>query len=372
MKILFDDTGTIEKLEEFLEQAIDSDTRCLLIFAGDGNGFTPDLLNPLLQSVSIPIFGGIFPQIIHQHEHSERGIVVIGLPWQPQEIAIIPNLSDADVDFEEIVDQLIPEIHTPSTIMVFVDAMSTRIAALIEGLFNVFGLTCNYIGGGAGSLSFEKKPCLFTNQGLLEDSALVVLLEMESGMGVKHGWDKISGPFRVTQSDKNVIQTLNGQPALEVYQAIVEKHANAVFTDDNFFEIARSYPFGINKLGTEKVVRDPLMKGENGSIICVGEVPAEFFVDILTGNTYSLIRAAKQALAMAKEEYPSEHPPTLALFMDCISRAMFLDEKLSLEIDAVLEKQLPLVGACTLGEIANCRKDYLEFYNKTAVVGLLR
>ncbi|MBF0289231.1 MAG: FIST C-terminal domain-containing protein [SAR324 cluster bacterium] len=372
MKILFEGTGTVKKFAESLHKVIDPDIECLLIFAGDGNGFTPNELDPLLKSISIPIFGGIFPQIIYQHYHSEQGTLMIGLPNQPQEVVIIPNLSDAHVDFEETVDQQISEHIDPSTIMVFVDAMSSRIAALIEGMFNVFGLTCNYIGGGAGSLSFEKRPCLFTNQGLLSDSALIVLMDMESGMGVKHGWEKVSGPFRVTQSDKNIIQTLDGKPALDVYQEIVEKHSRSVFTDDNFFKIARNYPFGINKLGTEKVVRDPLMKGCNRSIVCVGEVPAEFFVDILTGNNYSLVRAAKQALAMAKAEYSSEDSPSLTLFMDCISRAMFLGEKLSLEIDAVLEKEHPLVGAFTIGEIANCRKDYLEFYNKTAVVGLLK
>jgi hypothetical protein len=32
---------------------------------------------------------------------------------------------------------------------------------------------------------------------------------------------------------------------------------------------------------------------------------------------------------------------------------------------------VPWIGACSIGEIANNRKDYLEFYNKTSVVMLL-
>ncbi len=41
------------------------------------------------------------------------------------------------------------------------------------------------------------------------------------------------------------------------------------------------------------------------------------------------------------------------------------------EIDAVFEEGTPLIGALTIGEIANSGTDYLEFYNKTSVVGML-
>ncbi|MFC2092297.1 FIST N-terminal domain-containing protein [Bacteroidota bacterium] len=69
----------------------------------------------------------------------------------------------------------------------FVDGFSKRISSLIDSLFNIFGLEFNYIGGGASSLDMQQNPCFFTNNGLLMDSAVLALLDIESGIGVCHG-----------------------------------------------------------------------------------------------------------------------------------------------------------------------------------------
>ncbi len=59
--------------------------------------------------------------------------------------------------------------------------------------------------------------------------------------------------------------------------------------------------------------------------------------------------------------------------IDCISRVLFLEDSFVKEIDSVsnIIGDLPLVGALTLGEIANKSDTYIDFYNKTCVVGTL-
>ncbi len=101
---------------------------------------------------------------------------------------------------------------TGKTMFVFVDGLSTGISKLIDSLFNNLGLLPNYIGGGAGSLSFQQKPCLFTNQGLLEDAAVLALADTTSSVGVAHGWTPISEAIRVTESEGNMVISLNWRP----------------------------------------------------------------------------------------------------------------------------------------------------------------
>jgi hypothetical protein len=252
-----------------------------------------------------------------------------------------------------------------------VDGFSQRISALIDSLFNFFGLEVNYLGGGCGSLSFKQKPCLFTNEGLIADSAILATVGTTSGIGVSHGWTSVRGPFKVTESDRNTILSLDWQPAFSIYRRVVEEAARCEFTETNFFELAKCYPFGIKRLGGEMIVRDPFIVKDNGALVCVGEVPVESYVDILTGDESSLVNAAGKALALSLDAYHGPADKKIILFIDCISRVLFLGKDFEKEIQAVYQEGTPLIGALTLGEIANSGKEYLEFFNKTAVVGCL-
>ena len=371
MKIKTDKTGSIEEFLKLINtMENDNEVQAILILSCDANEFKKETLDPILQKIKKPLFGGIFPEIIFQTEKLKKGMILAGLT-KPTDIYIIPNLSDMGIDYEEELDLKIPESSNAKTMFVFVDGFAHRISALIESLFNRFGLEMNYIGGGAGSLSFEQKPVLFTNKGLMQDTAILAMTNIESGVGVNHGWKDVAGPFKVTESDHNVIISLDNSPAFQIYREIVEKHSGKLFTENNFFEISKSYPFGISKLGTEKIVRDPITLGEKESLVCVGEVPEDGFVHILSGDSQSLIDAAEKALSLAKDNLNPHKTISTTFFIDCISRVLFLEDEFEKELKAVFDPSIPLIGALTLGEIANCGKDYLEFYNKTSVVGVL-
>ncbi|MDM8519090.1 FIST N-terminal domain-containing protein [Anaerolineales bacterium HSG6] len=370
MIIKVERTGDIAHFEAILsEVAAQESVAGILVLACDANDFGPAITDSL-KSITQPVFGGIFPEIIHDNEKLSCGTVVVGFSHAP-DVQVIPSLSDPTVDYGTIIEEKFPDVEHVQTMFVWVDGLSSRISALIDSLFNVFGLEFNYIGGGAGSLSFQQKPCLFTNEGLIEDSAVLALFDMPSGIGVSHGWTTISDPFRVTESEGNVIKTVDWRPAFEVYREVVEAASGQKFTDDNFFEIAKAYPFGISILDSEKIVRDPIMRDENDALICVGEVPQECYVSILTGNITSLVSAAGNALNMGNAAFEAESEDKMTLFIDCISRVLFLEDQFYQELEAVFTESEMMVGALTLGEIANSGQDYLEFYNKTAVVGIL-
>lgn len=369
MRIHLHTAASQESLGELiLRAAADDMVQSLMILACDADNHRPEDLRTMLQACPKPLFGGIFPQIVHGLARLEQGTLVVGLQSSAQ-VSVVSHLSDVATSFDsQILDGFGDLDPTGKSLFVFVDGLSKRISDLIEALFNNLGLLPNYIGGGAGSLSFQQKPCLFTNQGIVQDAAVLALVDTVGAVGVAHGWTPVSDAVKVTQADRNTVISLNWRPAFEVYREIVEAHSGRRFADESFFELAKSYPLGIAKLDAEMVVRDPIIQ-DDGRLICVGEVPEGGHVHILSGDVESLIRGASTAKQRAEGAFPGDWSAADMIFVDCISRVLFLEKHFERELAAV-ECGLPLVGALTLGEIANMGDAYLEFYNKTSVVGV--
>jgi hypothetical protein len=364
-----DQPNLIEFSQQLTQINASNDVKSILIFSADANAFDELQVTALLQNLSKPVMGGIFPQIIYQSKAYEQGYLLIGLPYAI-DVKRIDGLSDAQTPFAEKIDEVISDQDPAQTYIVFVDGLAKCISGLVDGLFDVLGSEPNFIGGGAGSLSFVQKPCLFCNEGLFADSALIGILDQPSRLGVGHGWTTIDADHQITQVDKNIIHEIDHRNAFEVYREIVNRYSATQINEENFFSIAQAFPFGINKLNGEKVVRDPIALTETGAMICVGELSEGDFVDILSAQPDQLISAAGETARSAYQTQPT-NPASLTLLMDCISRALFLKADFNQELDAVRKvtgHDLPLFGALVLGEIANSGSGYLEFYNKTTVV----
>lgn len=365
MFIDIDREGTIEGFNTLLNRAKTQEAKGVMVLSCDKNSLSKTDLDKILQSLEIPIFGGIFPEVIYGSDKLDQGTVLLGFTDEAPYIHTIENISHESTNIGGAIAQM--EERAFKTMFVYVDAFSTQIETVISELYYEFGLDHNFIGGGAGSLTFVQKPCLFTNQGLLQDALVLSTINIPSGIGVKHGWQSIDGPFQITKSDKNTIIELDYKPAFEVYKAVVEPHSGKVFNEENFFDIAKGYPFGVTKIGSEKVVRDPITQ-EDGTMVCVGNVKTGEYLDILSGEKESLIAAAREAHTIGRKALQSKAEVTL--FIDCISRVLFLEEDFKEELNAVAINSHKMIGALTLGEVANTGHDYLEFYNKTSVIAV--
>jgi hypothetical protein len=205
---------------------------------------------------------------------------------------------------------------------------------------------------------------------MVQDAAVLIFLETLSGVGVCHGWQELAGPYQVTEAGGSVIHTIEWQPAFDFYRNVLAEKTGTRVVLEHFYDTAQHYPFGIARLSGEQIVRDPYLVEPDGSLVCVGDIQEGAFLSILQADERHLIEAAAESLRLSLQGLPPDRAGGLCFFVDCISRAIVLKEAFQKEIDAVSQAGFPLVGICSVGEIANCGTEYLDIYNKTSVMAV--
>jgi hypothetical protein len=255
------------------------------------------------------------------------------------------------------------------TALVMTDALAGHADDLVEQLTVATSGTYEFAGGGAGDDAKFSKTHVFCGTQVYTDAvvALEILSKKPLGIGVQHGWEPASEGFRVTSIEGARIITLDGYPAIEVF----EQHAAS--TDQR---VDRSNPlpyFLHNILGIETSsgyrLRVPLSVGADGSVNCAAEIPAGATVAIMRTSTSSASDAAASAARSAVRALGGGSP-VAALFFDCVATRLRLGDAFGFELEAVKAELSgsDLVGCNTYGQIARADGQFDGFHNCTAVV----
>lgn len=314
-----------------------------------------------LQQRYTHFYGAVFPQIIYEQENYTRGFIVFFIPKQDHTICIIENMQDPNFE---------PLDQTMNSYFVFVDGLSKSIDLFLEALFVHTKDGSKIIGGGAGKLTLQQDKVIFDAVGCYQDAALIVSMKRDIGIGVNHGWEKMDGPFVATSTQANYLKEIGYYNGFDFYAHKLQSHGVETLTQENFFSVAKGYPIGMETYDNETIVRDPIAYDANG-LLLVGKIEESAIIYILKGEKAQLIEAASQASKLALEDASKE--PELLFVVDCISRVLFLEEEFHLELKAINNHMqgINMYGVLTLGEIANNSSRYIDFFNKTCVVGAL-
>ena len=186
-KIWFDPEGDLDVFFSNIDAAVAAGARSLFLLSCDANNFSVDAINLKLNGLQVPVFGGIFPQIIHARSNAARGTLVCALDVAV-EVHHVEHISDPETDIALQIAGFDAALQAMPTIMVLVDSVASRITPMLDAVYDALGMNRHFLGGGAGSLDFIQKPCLFSNAGVLTDSAQLVGMPMNGGVEVGHGW----------------------------------------------------------------------------------------------------------------------------------------------------------------------------------------
>jgi hypothetical protein len=363
----FDPTGTIEQLERILARLeVNAGIHGVVIFASEHNLWDPLQLKSLLSRFPVPVVGGIFPALIYDSQVQTVGTLVLGFEAGFEFLF----LTEPELEITRMQALLESRFSFPpeqGTLMVLADGRIPNMGGAIEALFSHFGLHYPVIGGGAGSASANRIPCIFNNVQIEQDALVVAFIPELCSTGVQHGWAAVGSPMWVTRSDENRILSLDCRSAVEIYvKQVTRELGNA--PEGPCASWSAPFPLGLHHPECEPIVRDLVGSLPDGSLLCFGDIPEGSRVQLLRGDPESLIRAAEAATQTAMSHWQGVDLPQVILVFDCVSRVSFLGDRVQEELKTLRKSNVSPLGAVTLGEIASIGEKQLEYWNKTLVV----
>ncbi|HQT27313.1 MAG TPA: FIST C-terminal domain-containing protein, partial [Burkholderiales bacterium] len=188
-------------------------------------------------------------------------------------------------------------------------------------------------------------------QGFLENHAQLVGIPHPSEIELSQGWQKLAGPFLVTDSADRTVKSLDYKPAAEVYLEIVEEAYRG--EDSNFFDflcdiidaeengkkhgfqdMAKNFPLGIEKGHSDIFICEPVAR-EGKQLVCRGSIPPLSPVYILKSTPASLIDASRNAAKRMAEKLPDHHLHPLVF--GCAGRSHYLQDKFAEEVGEIAD-----------------------------------
>lgn len=342
---------------EYLE--VKPSEQVMVLVAGKSAQYVQDLQD-YMNSKNIRFFGGIYAALLVESKTQYEGFLV--QKYEPiYSSLVLPYMMRFKIEEDCLKD---------STAIVLVDGLSSKMKDLTDTIYNKVGNKVKYIGGGAGFYDLKQRPCIFDNKGIYQDVLYICIIKEKMELAVKHGWNKLMGPFHVTKSEANVLSEIDNENALAVYRDMIEEVEGLRLGREDFFTYARDYPFGIvEKNQTEMVVRDPITINDQDEIICVAGIPQGSNLYLLKGNVDTLLESSVEIATYCAQKAPQRYVP---LLFDCISRAMFMEDIFDMEL-ANIQKRLKykVEGALSIGEVSSTNNGELTIHNKSTILGLL-
>jgi hypothetical protein len=256
-------------------------------------------------------------------------------------------------------------------LLVLSDGLAGDQEEIVRGAYAVVGAEVPLVGGCAG----DDLRMTVTTQ-LLDGSvqtgtvvAAAIGSDAPLGIGVEHGWRRVGDAMVVTSSNGVRVDTLDDQPALDVYLRRLRAPAEAYTDPAAFTRFALTHPLGLSRRSTEelRMVAEPDF--ETRSLVCIARVPQGGLAWIMEGDANSVLDATDAACSAALQGLGGLRPLGLFAF-DCIARRAVLGvEGIRTEIEriALHADGAPVGGFYTYGEIAR-NSAVGGFHNQTLVV----
>ena len=310
-----------------------------------------------------PLMGAIFPALVTDHGFVTEGAWLLGFAQCPAHFLVAELASHGSKRLTQAARAALHDqaartsqsAELPTLFMVF-DAMVPNISSMLDDVHAQLSPHPLYSGVNAGSETFQPMPCLFDNHHLVSNGVLGWVAPSGSHPVARHAYPVSKSLMQATSAEGNRIVTIDGQTAFDVYQRVVQEEYGISLTRYNFYTLAVHFPFGV-VTAIDVLVRIPVGLGDDGSLVCVGEIPPSSMLRLLRAPTLETSYCVSDLSTLLPQPRSAENA---LLSFYCAGRRMHFGGAASRELEMLKQETQcsTLCGALSLGEI-----DSLEDFN---------
>ncbi len=270
------------------------------------------------------------------------------------------------------------ETFAHPAVIVLSGGLTVDAERIVSGLKDGLGTAVPIFGGLAGDDLQMQRTFVFNQHDTTHHGLALLVIDTDRvevrGMA-ESGWQAVGAVNTVTQATGNVLQQINGEPALDVFLRYFGFFDNRVQCGDletMLSTISAQYPLQILREGAEAILRSPLLGNEEDrSLLLAGGIREgdRFRFSISPG--FEVVDETIQRFSDFKSHDPT--PAEALLLFNCKGRHAALGPLIQNEVQGLYrEWKAPLIGFFTYGEIGPTQHGACEFHNETCCLVALR
>lgn len=268
---------------------------------------------------------------------------------------------------EELMDDDLTAVFT------LTDGLLVNGSAFVDALGNTLPEGVIVTGGLAGDGDrFEQTWVLYDGETQSGQVAAVGFYgnTVRVAHGSRGGWDLLGPEREVTRVEDNILYSLDGQPALQVYKKYLGERADGLPATGLLFPLAIRNEEEIDSLTVRTILA---VDEQRQSITFAGDIPEGCFVRLMRANFDRLVDgAATAAETVDLNHFPGG--PALCIAISCVGRRLVLGPRVEEELEAVTESlpaEVQQIGYYSYGEISPLASGRCDLHNQTMTLTVI-